>query len=156
MNYSYDLIVIGTGAAGNTIAYECRDAGWEVGIIDSNPFGGTCANRGCDPKKVLVSAAEAVDWVRRMDGKGIATDNVRINWAELMRFKRTFTDPVSGSNVEGFRDFGITAFHSRAQFIDVNKLQVGRDTLTGEHFAIAAGCTACYFGNPGRGALDYQ
>ena len=51
MNYSYDLIVIGTGAAGSTIAYECRAAGWEVGIIDSNPFGGTCANRGCDPKK---------------------------------------------------------------------------------------------------------
>src|SRR5437764_6740480 len=33
-----------------------RSAGWEVAIIDSKPFGGTCALRGCDPKKVLVGA----------------------------------------------------------------------------------------------------
>ena len=139
MNYHFDVIVIGTGAAGSTIAYECKAAGWEVGIIDSNPFGGTCANRGCDPKKVLISAAEAVDWVRRMEGKGITADHLRIDWSRLMEFKRTFTDPVPGSNEEGFQDFGITAFQNRAKFIDVNTLQVGQDTLTGDHFAIASG-----------------
>ncbi len=58
----FDLIVIGTGAAGSTAAYKCRKAGWEVAIIDSRPFGGTCALRGCDPKKVLVGAAELIDW----------------------------------------------------------------------------------------------
>ena len=35
-------------------------------MIDHLPFGGTCALRGCDPKKVLVGAAEAIDHVRRM------------------------------------------------------------------------------------------
>ena len=46
MNRKFDLIVIGTGAAGTTVAYECRSAGWEVAIIDSRPFGGTCPLRG--------------------------------------------------------------------------------------------------------------
>ena len=56
---SYDLIVIGTGSAASAVASRCREAGRSVAVIDSRPFGGTCALRGCDPKKVLVAAAEA-------------------------------------------------------------------------------------------------
>jgi pyruvate/2-oxoglutarate dehydrogenase complex dihydrolipoamide dehydrogenase (E3) component len=52
----FDLIIVGTGVAASTIAYECASKGWKVAIIDSRPFGGTCALRGCDPKKVLVAA----------------------------------------------------------------------------------------------------
>jgi pyruvate/2-oxoglutarate dehydrogenase complex dihydrolipoamide dehydrogenase (E3) component len=46
---AFDLIVIGTGTAGSTAAAECRSKGWRVPMIDSLPFGGTCALRGCDP-----------------------------------------------------------------------------------------------------------
>jgi glutathione reductase (NADPH) len=60
-NNVYDLVVIGTGVAASTVAWECHYAGWKI-AIDSCPFGGTCALRGCDPKKVLVSAAELIDW----------------------------------------------------------------------------------------------
>ena len=62
----FDLIVIGTGVAATTAAYKCKSAGWSVAIIDSRPFGGTCALRGCDPKKVLVGAADIVESVTRM------------------------------------------------------------------------------------------
>jgi glutathione reductase (NADPH) len=66
MGREFDLIVIGTGAAGSPAVYKCRNAGWNVAIIDARPFRGTWALRGCDPKKVLVWAAELVDWNRRM------------------------------------------------------------------------------------------
>ncbi len=56
MEKKFDLIVIGTGAGGSTFAHKCRKAGWDDAIIESRPFGGTCALRGCDPKKVLVGA----------------------------------------------------------------------------------------------------
>lgn len=46
MTENFDLIVIGTGAAASTAAFRCRAAGWEVAIIDSTPFGGTCPLRG--------------------------------------------------------------------------------------------------------------
>lgn len=139
MRKKFDLIVIGTGSAATTVASKCRSAGWEVAIIDSRPFGGTCALRGCDPKKVLVGAAEAIDWVRRMRGRGVHAEDARIEWAELMRFKRTFTDPVPKSLEQRFAKAGIHAFHGRARFVDPTALEVGDDILEGRYVVIATG-----------------
>jgi len=93
MTRKFDVIAIGIGSAASAVASRCRAAGWQVAIVDSRPFGGTCALRGCDPKKVLVGAAEAVDWTRRMKGNGIQAAKIQIDWAELMRFKRSFIEP---------------------------------------------------------------
>src|SRR5215831_10457933 len=90
----YDVVVIGTGSAASAVAFRCRDAGWKVAVIDSRPFGGTCALRGCHPKKMLVSAAEVIDATARMAGKGVRTHSVAIDWQELMRFKRSETGPA--------------------------------------------------------------
>ncbi len=60
------------------------------------PYGGTCALRGRDPIKMLRRGAELVDAVQLMQGKGIEADGLRINWADLMAFKRTFTDAMPG------------------------------------------------------------
>jgi len=54
---NFDLIIIGTGAAASTMAYKCNHAGWKVVVVDSRPYGGTCALCEFDPKKVLVGAA---------------------------------------------------------------------------------------------------
>ena len=51
-DHIFDLIVIGTGTAASAAAHECSSAGWKVSIIDSLSFGGTCALRGCEPKKI--------------------------------------------------------------------------------------------------------
>src|SRR6058998_3010092 len=105
-----DLIVIGTGTAGSGPAYRCRRAGWHVAVVDELPYGGTCALRGCDPKRVLVGAAELVDWNRRMQGYGVdATE--RIDWPALMRFKRSFTDPVPAAREAAFHKHGVDAYH---------------------------------------------
>src|SRR5215469_11411096 len=107
MPKKFDLVVLGTGSGASSVAYECRSAGWEVAIVDSLPFGGTCALRGCDPKKVLVGAAEVLDWTRRMRGRGFHADGARLDWRELMQFKRTFTDPVPKNREEAFAQGGI-------------------------------------------------
>jgi glutathione reductase (NADPH) len=65
----FDLLVMGRGTVGSTVASTCRAAGWSVAVIDSLPFGGTCTLRGCDPKKVLVGTAELFDFSRRMGEK---------------------------------------------------------------------------------------
>ena len=90
MSGKFDVVVIGTGSAASTVAYECRKAGWEVAVVDSRPFGGTCALRGCDPKKVLVGVADIVDSNNRMESRGV-NSKASIDWPALMRFKRTFT-----------------------------------------------------------------
>ena len=54
----YDLAIIGTGTAAIVTAHRVRAAGWSVAVADFRPFGGTCALRGCDPKKMMVGGAE--------------------------------------------------------------------------------------------------
>ncbi len=57
----FDLIVIGTGSAASTVAYECRKAGWEVAIIDSRPFGGTCARIAFESSEHFVIFSEGTE-----------------------------------------------------------------------------------------------
>src|ERR1035438_10014354 len=61
MTRKFDVIAIGTGSAASAVASRCSEAGWKVAIVDSRPFGGTCALRGCDPKKVLVGTSNPFD-----------------------------------------------------------------------------------------------
>jgi hypothetical protein len=119
----------------------------EVAIVDSRPFGGTRALRECDPEKVLVEAAEAVDWTRRMKGKGINAEKLQIDWPELMCFKRSFTEAVPKRREDGFAKAGIAAFHGRARFAGPITLQVGEETLEGRH---CAGSITLKDGTPNR------
>jgi glutathione reductase (NADPH) len=139
MTKQFDVIAIGTGSAASGVTSRCRESGWQVAIVDSRPFGGTCALRGCDPKKVLIGAAEAIDWTRRMKGKGIQAAKLQIDWPELMRFKRSFTEPIPKRREDGFAKAGIAAFHGRARFIGPTTVEVGKETLEGRYVVIAAG-----------------
>jgi glutathione reductase (NADPH) len=135
---SYDLIVIGTGTAAQVAAGRVRKAGRSVAVIDHRPFGGTCALRGCDPKKMLVSGAEAVDLARRMHGHGVG-GQLHIDWKELIAFKRTFTDPVPKKREESFAKQGIDAFHGLARFSGPDTVTVEDRSLKGRHILIASG-----------------
>src|SRR5579884_725302 len=139
MTRAVDVIVLGTGSAAQNVAYTCRAPGWSVAVIDSRPFGGTCENRGCDPKKVLVGVAELVDWSRRMQGKGVSAPGLSLTWPDLIRFKRTFTDPVPERTKRSFAEAGIAMWHGRAHFVDHAAVQVGDEILAGRHVVIATG-----------------
>ncbi len=68
---TYDLVIIGSGTAAQVASSRVRAAGWSVALVDHRPFGGTCALRGCDPKKMLISGAEAIDVLTRMGRHGV-------------------------------------------------------------------------------------
>jgi glutathione reductase (NADPH) len=152
----FDLIVVGTGAAASTVAYPCREAGWSVAVIDDRPFGGTCANRGCDPKKVLVGAGDVLDWARRMGGHGVEASHLHIDWPELMHFKRTFTDPVPASREHGFESAGIATFHGVARFIRPDSMEVGGNQITASHFVLASGAGPAPLNIPGEDLLIHS
>lgn len=122
MAKQYDLVVIGAGTAAMTGAMRVRTAGKQVAVIDYRSFGGTCALRGCDPKKMLISGAAAVDYARRMATHGVE-GSVEIAWPALMAFKRTFTDPVPEKMEQRYQDKGIDTYHGKARF-------TGRNTLS--------------------------
>lgn len=150
MTKTYDLVAIGTGTAASVAASQCRSAGWQVAVIDHLPFGGTCALRGCDPKKVLMGAAESIDHARRMGGKGVAGGKPSIDWHELMHFKRTFTEPVPGMKERSFVGRGIDAYHGRARFVGPRTVAVGDDILEGRFVLIAVGAVPVRLRIPGE------
>jgi len=149
---TFDLIVIGTGTAASVAANRVRAAGWAVAVIDCRPFGGTCALRGCDPKKVLVDAASAIDHARRMDGKGIA-GAVQIDWRALIAFKRSFTDPVPQNREQSFAEKGVAMFHGEARFTGPNSIVVGGKQLEARYILIASGAAPRTLGIPGADHL---
>lgn len=150
MDTSFDLIVIGSGAAGGTAAAICSEAGLKVAVVDSNPFGGTCSLRGCVPKKVLVGEAETVDAYNRMLDVGVGTSKTKINWPQAIAFKNTFTEPTPALTEKSYTDLGITNVHGRAKFISSNQIQVGENILEGERFLLANGAKPMDLGMPGK------
>jgi glutathione reductase (NADPH) len=135
---TYDLVVIGSGTAAQVASARVRKAGRTVAVVDHRPFGGTCALRGCDPKKMLIGGAEAIDAAHRMQGRGVAGE-LRISWPELIAFKRTLTDPVPQKQESRYAAQGIDAFHGPARFISPDTASVAGQELKARHILIATG-----------------
>ncbi|MEH6759300.1 MAG: NAD(P)/FAD-dependent oxidoreductase [Parasphingorhabdus sp.] len=128
MTQSFDLIVIGVGMAAVTAANKCASAGWSVAVVDELPYGGTCALRGCDPKKMLRRGAEIIDAASLMNGKGIEPGSLAINWSDLMAFKRAFTEKMPPKIESGLDKNGVTTLHGSAKFIAENIIEVDGKT----------------------------
>jgi glutathione reductase (NADPH) len=146
---TYDLIAIGSGTAAQVASSRVRGAGLSVALVDHRPFGGTCALRGCDPKKMLISGAEAIDAQTRMRGHGGAGE-ARIDWCNLMMFKRSFTDAVPRLRERGFAASGIDAFHGLARFAGPDVVVVEGQNLRARRILIATGTRPVRLNIPGE------
>jgi glutathione reductase (NADPH) len=149
MEKEYDLMVIGTGNAGMAMVLEARRAGWRVAIADELPYGGTCAVKGCIPKKVLTGTAELVGRTNALRGKGVSGD-LHMAWPELIRFKRTFTDPVPVIRENIFRKEQIDCYHGHVRFLGRDRLQIGETTRSARFIGIATGAVPRRLGIPGE------
>ena len=67
----YDVFIIGSGVAGQTAAKICAKNGLSVAIADKRVFGGTCAMRGCDPKKIMLQFATLVQKSTQLKNLGV-------------------------------------------------------------------------------------
>lgn len=155
MSKSYDLIAVGSGSAASGVAMKCRRAGWSVALIDERPLGGTCALRGCDPKKVLIGATEALDWAERLEGKGVRASGLEVDWPALMRFKRGFVEPVPENREKSFAKAGVDVFHGHARFTSANTVAVEGSSvsLEGRYVHIGSGAKPRELDIPGTDLL---
>jgi glutathione reductase (NADPH) len=148
----YDLIVVGAGTGGNGVARMAAAAGWKVAAVDSLPYGGTCALRGCDPKKMLVAVTEGVDWAHNLKGKGLEAQT-SINWPDMIAFKQTFTGVMPSRIEAGLKKAGISTLHGDAHFTSSDTIEVNRTTLRAKHFHIATGARPMTLNIPGEDLL---
>lgn len=148
----YDLIVIGAGTGGNSVARMTAAAGWNVASVDNLPYGGTCALRGCDPKKMLIAVTEGVDWAHNLRGKGLEAQT-SINWPDLIAFKRTFTGVMPARIESGLKKAGISTLHGDARFTGPDTIEVNGSPLRAKHFHIATGARPMTLNIPGEDLL---
>ena len=135
----FDVIIIGSGTSAYYAATGLLKGGKSVAIIDELPFGGTCALRGCQPKKYLVANAEAIASAEHLVGKGIESAP-RTDWSALQSLKNEFLDGYSQEALIDWADEGATTFRNRATLSGSNKVTLddGRN-LTAGHIVLATG-----------------
>ncbi len=64
----YDVIVLGFGKAGKTLAAKLATQGKSVAMVeeDDKMYGGTCINIGCIPTKTLLVSASKITIFKKL------------------------------------------------------------------------------------------
>lgn len=135
----YDVIVIGTGTAGQTAAFDLAAAGYNVAIIEnSNTPGGVCALRGCQAKKWFYEVSELVARCKHLQDIGIIIPP-RVDWQQILIEKNKFTSKVPENTINNLQGNGITCIAGKAKFIDQSTVSVNNSNLTSRYCIVATG-----------------
>ena len=143
MSKHYDVIVIGSGNAGMGVAGVTRAAGKSVAMVESWDVGGTCAIRGCVPKKVLVAAAQVMHQIERAPEHHIDVAAPKLDWGALIARERGFVEGVPEAFEKSLKDRGIDLYRGRGSFTGRNTVEVvngsGSEVLEADKIVIATG-----------------
>ena len=128
----FDVIIVGTGQAGPTLAARLSAAGMRVAVVERHQFGGTCVNNGCTPTKTMVASAYAAHMARRAAEFGVVLEgSPRV---DMQRVKARKDDIVRNSSqalenwMLGLK--GVAVFRGQARFVGKDEIRVNEDRLT--------------------------
>ncbi len=136
---SYDVVIIGGGNGGMGVTVPTRHADKKVALLEPAEFGGTCNNRGCVPKKVLVAAAQALDAIARAGTHAISVGPVSLDWAALIEREKKLIAPISDSLAGSLEKRGVHLVRAHGRFITPNAVRAGGHDYEAEHIVIATG-----------------
>jgi glutathione reductase (NADPH) len=140
MTKRYDIIILGGGNAGFGVSAVAHEAGKTIAFVEERDFGGTCPNRGCTPKKVLVAAAHALHEIDSAAAHCIAVSAPKLDWAKLIRREKAMIGHVPDA-MAGLAEKRGDVFRGEAKFVGPNAIEVAGQLLEGEHIVIATGST---------------
>ena len=149
---TFDLVVIGAGAAGLSAARTAAGLGARVALADRGPLGGLCVNRGCVPKKALVTAGRVHRQVREAGALGTFTGPVRLDWEAVQNRQNEIVDAHRPA-VADLEKRGIRVMIGETRFTDPHVVEVNGRPLGAERFVIAAGSQPVIPEVPGRELL---
>jgi glutathione reductase (NADPH) len=134
----YDIVIIGGGNAGFGVSSIAAQAGKRIAFVEEWDFGGTCPNRGCTPKKVLVAAAHALHEIERAKVHGIEVSAPKLDWGKLIDREKAMIASIP-ERMEGLAAKRGDVFKGRARFVGRNAVAVGDTVLEADHIVIATG-----------------
>ena len=134
----YDIIIIGGGNAGFGVSAVAYEAGKKIAFIEEWDFGGTCPNRGCTPKKVLVAAAHALHEIETASAHGISVAKPKLDWSKLITREKQLISHIPDA-MTGVADKRGDIFKGTAKFVGPNSVEVNGTILEAENIVIATG-----------------
>jgi glutathione reductase (NADPH) len=126
---SLDVVILGGGNAGMGVTVATREAGLKVAMIEPDLLGGTCPNRGCMPKKVLVAAAHALDEIERAKAHHISVGKPSLDWAALIDREKAMIAGIPGSLADLMNRRGVEVIRDRGRFAGPNALAVDGELM---------------------------
>lgn len=139
MGFDYQLVVIGGGSGGLTVAAGAASFGAKVALVErKNELGGDCLHYGCMPSKALIQAAKEVqDASKYTDIQ--ADEYKRLYEGALARVAKAVHDVQSHDSKDRFIELGIDLYEAEAVFEDEHTIRVGEKSITAKRFVIATG-----------------
>ena len=142
---SVDLLVVGGGKAGKSLAMERAKAGWKVAMVERRFVGGTCINVACIPTKSLVNSARRLNDARTDEAFGIVgTEDARVDLAKLRAHKEGIVGAMVAAHEKMFAAPGLDFIRGEARFTGEHTVTIaleegGERTIRGERVLINLG-----------------
>src|SRR5436305_10380466 len=135
----YDVLILGGGNAAMGVTVPTRKASLKVAIVEPRELGGTCPNRGCTPKKVLVAAAHAMHEIEQAGRHCIKVGKPQLDWAALIDREKQMISHIPGSLERLMVERGVELLRDTATFVGPNEVGVGARQIEAAHIVIATG-----------------
>lgn len=139
MTFDYDLFIIGAGSAGLAAAKQAASYGKRVAIAEQEAIGGTCINRGCVPKKLIVYAADFALKERFASGYGWNECKRHLDWSGLIATVHQQIEKRHQSYLQTLQKNGTELIQSHATFIDPHTIEIDGRKVTADKIIIAVG-----------------
>ncbi|WEL20838.1 dihydrolipoyl dehydrogenase [Halorhabdus sp. BNX81] len=151
----YDVLVIG-GGTGNNVAAAAADAGLDTALVEKGPLGGTCLNRGCNPSKMLIQAANAAQEVREADRFFLDASLDDVDFSAIVSdMDETLSGLAEGMEADYREKDDLTLYQDEAVFVDERTILVDDEHVSGENVVVAAGSRPFIPPIDGLGNVDY-
>ena len=139
MSYDFDLFVIGGGSGGIATARRAAEYGANVGVAEFNRLGGTCVNRGCIPKKLMVYASNFPDQFKDAQGFGWSEVHSTFDWKKMLAAVNGEVERLNGVYERMLDKSGVKLFRTYARLLDPHTVEVGEEKVTADKILIAVG-----------------
>ncbi|MBV8120594.1 MAG: NAD(P)/FAD-dependent oxidoreductase [Alphaproteobacteria bacterium] len=138
---NFDVVILGGGNAGLGVTVATREAGLKVALFEPDLLGGTCPNRGCMPKKVLVAAGHALDEIERAGAHKIAVGRPSLDWAALIDREKAMISGIPASLGALMERRGVEVIRQRGRLAGPNTVATDGESIEARHIVIASGST---------------
>jgi pyruvate/2-oxoglutarate dehydrogenase complex dihydrolipoamide dehydrogenase (E3) component len=151
---SYEILVLGSGASGKSIAWAMAKAGKRTAVVERKFIGGACPNVACLPSKNVIHTAKVASLFERHQEFGIRTGTITIDMGGVYKRKSKMVDDLIKLHLDLYRSSGAELILGEGRFIEPRTLRValsegGERVLTGERVFLDVGTHATIPDMPG-------